>query len=200
MKKTLYLMRHGETVFNQKKKIQGWTDSPLTELGRKQAMNAKKWFDDHHVVFTDAYCSTSERASDTLEIITDLPYVRLKGLKEMNFGTYDGESELLNPPLSEYDTFFKVYGGGETRAEVRERMNETLKKIMEQDGHECVLAVSHGASCANFYREWEKIAKAKKTERFYNCCILKYSVENGQFVLEEIINVNGPKGNEHGKH
>ncbi|WRK52458.1 histidine phosphatase family protein [Coprobacillaceae bacterium CR2/5/TPMF4] len=30
--KDLYLMRHGETLFNQRRKIQGWCDSPLTEV------------------------------------------------------------------------------------------------------------------------------------------------------------------------
>ena len=35
MKKTLYLMRHGETMFNVQKKIQGWCDSPLTERGKR---------------------------------------------------------------------------------------------------------------------------------------------------------------------
>ena len=29
MKKTLYLMRHGQTLFNARKKIQGWCDAPL---------------------------------------------------------------------------------------------------------------------------------------------------------------------------
>lgn len=37
MKQTLYLMRHGETLFNQLGKIEGWSDSPLTENGIKQA-------------------------------------------------------------------------------------------------------------------------------------------------------------------
>ena len=37
MKKTLYLMRHGQTLFNLQHKIQGWCDSPLTKLGIKQA-------------------------------------------------------------------------------------------------------------------------------------------------------------------
>ena len=27
----LYLMRHGETLFNTQKRVQGWCDSPLTE-------------------------------------------------------------------------------------------------------------------------------------------------------------------------
>ena len=38
MVKTLYLMRHGQTVFNLKGKIQGASDSPLTALGVQQAM------------------------------------------------------------------------------------------------------------------------------------------------------------------
>ena len=28
----LYLMRHGETLFNTQKRVQGWCDSPLTEM------------------------------------------------------------------------------------------------------------------------------------------------------------------------
>ena len=35
--KTLYLMRHGQTLFNAQHKIQGWCDAPLTEIGIKQA-------------------------------------------------------------------------------------------------------------------------------------------------------------------
>ena len=37
MVKHLYLMRHGETLFNKQKKIQGWCDSPLTDFGIEQA-------------------------------------------------------------------------------------------------------------------------------------------------------------------
>ncbi len=55
MKKTLYLMRHGQTLFNLQHKIQGWCDSPLTELGIKQAKVAGKWFKDHDITFDHAY-------------------------------------------------------------------------------------------------------------------------------------------------
>lgn len=44
MTKTLYLMRHGETLFNQQKKIQGWCDSPLTSKGERQAIIAGDYF------------------------------------------------------------------------------------------------------------------------------------------------------------
>ena len=45
MKKTLYLMRHGQTLFNLRRKMQGHCDSPLTPLGVKQAEIAGKYFE-----------------------------------------------------------------------------------------------------------------------------------------------------------
>jgi len=42
-------MRHGQTLFNEKKKIQGASDSPLTQLGIEQARMAKNYFDELHL-------------------------------------------------------------------------------------------------------------------------------------------------------
>ena len=96
MKKDLYLMRHGQTLFNVRRRIQGWCDSPLTELGKQQALKAKEYLKD--ISFDHYYSSTSERCCDTIElIIGDHYYKRLKGLKERNFGLFEGESEDLNP-------------------------------------------------------------------------------------------------------
>lgn len=39
--KRLYLTRHGETLFNQLHRIQGASDSPLTEKGIAQAKAAR---------------------------------------------------------------------------------------------------------------------------------------------------------------
>ena len=190
MKKTLYLMRHGQTMFNAQKKIQGWCDAPLTELGIEQAKVAGKYFEENKIEFNYAYSSTSERACDTLELVTKskIPYTRLKGLKEWNFGVYEGKDEILNPKLP-YGKFFVPFGG-EGELELRGRISTTLSDIMDKDKHDIVLAVSHGAACAQFYLQWEDYAKVKKTERFYNCCILKFEYENGIFTLTEIINRN----------
>lgn len=38
--KTVYLVRHGETLFNVMEKNQGQCDSPLTEKGIRQAQAA----------------------------------------------------------------------------------------------------------------------------------------------------------------
>ena len=69
MKKTLYLMRHGQTLFNVRRKIQGACDSPLTELGINQAKHVSQYFKD--IKLDHAYASTSERSSDTLELILE---------------------------------------------------------------------------------------------------------------------------------
>ncbi len=67
--KILYLMRHGQTLFNQLHKIQGFCDSPLTDLGIDQALQAGKYFSEQQIQFTAGFASTQERASDTLELV-----------------------------------------------------------------------------------------------------------------------------------
>lgn len=186
LKKTLYLMRHGQTLFNVRKKIQGFCDAPLTELGIQQANIASSYFKDNGIVFTKAYSSTSERACDTLERITNMDYTRLKGLKEWNFGTFEGESEDLNPPLP-YGDFFAGFGG-EREMDFRARLVETMESIMSQENHDVVLAVSHGAACAQFARNWEATSQIGPISGLKNCCILKFEYENSAFTLVDFIN------------
>ena len=186
MKKTLYLMRHGQTLFNFRRKVQGWCDSPLTNLGIKQAVIAGEYFKRNNITFDHAYSSTFERACDTLEYVSKIPYTRVKGLKEWNFGTFEGESEDLNPSLP-YRDFFVKYGG-EDEFELRNRVVETLSSIMKNDDHHTVLAVSHGAACRQFMRHWAYNSDINQKERLDNCCILKFEFENDEFKLLEIIN------------
>ena len=163
--------------------LQSWREP---ERILAQAGVAAEYFRSHGITFDHAYSSTSERACDTLEILTPMPYTRVKGLKEWNFGVFESESEDLNPPLP-YGDFFKGFGG-EGEMEVRQRMSDTLTEIMERDGHESVLAVSHGGSSRQFMRCWEKNQKAELKGRVGNCCILKFEYENGEFSLIEAIN------------
>ena len=149
--KTLYLMRHGQTMFNVQNKIQGWCDSPLTKEGIEQAKRARDYFTSHNITFDHAYSSTSERCCDTLEIVTSMPYKRLKGLKENFYGELEGESERLNQHLSPKDceTFYLQYGG-ESSNTVRDRMVKTLTDIMEKEDHQSVLSLSHSGACFKY--------------------------------------------------
>ena len=187
MEKILYLMRHGETEFNVQK-IQGCCDSPLTANGIQQAQIAGTYFSNNQIEIDHAYSSTSERASDTLEIVTDnqMPYQRLKGLKEWNFGAFEGESEHLNPPIP-YGDFFEEFGG-ESEEQMRERLATTLKIIMDTADHRSVLAVSHGAACRGFMRKWTQNQQVDQKSRLKNCCILKFIYKEDEFHLVAIIN------------
>lgn len=153
MKKTVYLIRHGQTLFNQQKKIQGFCDSPLTKLGIKQAQAAKEHINRLGIIFDEAHSSTSERAIDTLKIITDQPFQTHKDLREWNFGRLEGEGEHLNPSLP-YGDFFVQYDG-EDELEFKNRISGIILKLTQKSEGGHILMVSHGAAIAQFYIEWE---------------------------------------------
>lgn len=183
--KTIYLIRHGQTLFNKQKKIQGFCDSPLTKLGTKQAKIARKHIHNLDVSFDDAYSSTSERASDTLEIITNIPYQRIKNLREWNFGDLEGEGEHLNPPLP-YKDFF-VQFGGEDEDSFKKRITSTIFEIANNSKGENIVIVTHGAAIAQFYRAWETHSSIRRSGHIQNCSLFKYVFKDNVFILEDII-------------
>lgn len=189
MIKKLVLMRHGQTLFNLRGKFQGVVDSPLTPLGIQQAKTVKLFLDDLPFRFDHAYSSSSERACDTLEIVTNLPYIRLKGLKEWNFGILEGEPEYLHPPFDQYDEYFSTHDG-EGRMEVFNRINSTLCSIMEKEDHCNVIAASHGLAMREFVTYWTKDNPSLVPSRFANCIIFifDYDTETKTFTLIDVHN------------
>ncbi|MGL9730748.1 hypothetical protein IGI44_004166 [Enterococcus sp. DIV0756] len=192
--KKLFLMRHGQTLFNLQGKIQGHCDSPLTDLGIKQARKVKDYFIDEKIRFDAAYSSTQERAVDTAEIVCDyLKIQTIKGVKEWNFGQFEGESERLNPKIkpgeTSYGDFFVDYGG-ESADDVQERMNSTLLRLMDASEGNTILCVSHGGAMYRFIQKWlsqEQIV----TLPFTNCCVLMFEYADGNFSFVKAINPNG---------
>lgn len=180
----LYLMRHGETLFNVQKKNQGWCDAPLTQRGMEQARRAGRIFVERGIQPDHFYCSTSERASDTLEIVCQEafgripPYERTKGLKEWNFGAFEGKDSYLNPPPP-FGDFFVPYGGDSQQTLV-DRMVTTLTDIMSRPEHESVLAVSHGAACANFWRAWAGRNRVEYQRGIPNCAVFVYEFDTDE--------------------
>ena len=186
MKKRLYLVRHGQTMFNRQHRIQGWCDSPLTEVGKRQAKAVKEYFEEHGINFDHAYCSTSERCGDTLELITDMPYTRTKELKEMFYGELEAESERLGTrDPRECETYYLRFGGESSNA-VRDRMISALREIMERNDHHSVLAVSHGGASFNFLRGIGADMRPFG-DGITNCCVFVLEYEDGNFHLTEYI-------------
>lgn len=146
----LYLVRHGQTYFNQQNRMQGSTDSPLTKLGIKQAEALRDYFKKHNIHFDKAYCSTQERASDTLEIIVGphMEYERLKDLKEKDYGVFEAKKTYWWP-----FSHFKSESVEDDR-EVAQRMERGINLILRdaKDGDN-ILIVGHGDSLSRYVRE-----------------------------------------------
>ena len=106
----------------------------------------------------------------------------------MNFGKYEGQSEAMNPPYPYLD-FFKKYAGGESQDDVLKRMVEAVGGIMEKEGHDSVLIVTHGAALANFARYYDEAAEEGAHYRpgIKNCAIFHYEYKDGRFRCLEII-------------
>lgn len=188
MEQTLYLVRHGQTEFNVRGLAQGWCDSPLTELGKEQALKVHKYFSEKNITFDHAYSSSSERACDTMELITDMPYERMKGLKEWRFGTFEGMPiKGMNVRLP-FGNYFKENHGGESEDEFHTRIRNAFEKIMNVPDSYNVLAVSHGCVCYEFARWGAEIKKVTVGDMVPNCCILRftYKKDANEFTLEEI--------------
>lgn len=187
MKKKLYLVRHGQTLFNQKSMIQGWCDSPLTDLGHRQAKAVRSWLDEHDARPQSFYCSTLGRTEQTIREITDQPYTRKEGLREFHYGTLEGESsKRACPKHVDADTYYQQFGG-ESHDEVVRRMQSTLEQIMENDPADTILAVSHGSSSFLFAHLVDP-EKADRLRKYDNCVIYDFDWEDGQFTLNDIIN------------
>ena len=162
--KKIYLMRHGETLFNTMDVNQGQCDSPLTENGIRQAKAAKAWFDAHNVHFDAVYSSTSERACDTAELVSGgMSYTRRKDLKEISLGIKEA-SPIRENPTYPYGDYFVKYGGEDLDA-FTERVYGAVKDIAEHTAGEYILIVSHGMAIRRFLTKFPE--KAGRDHRLY---------------------------------
>lgn len=181
--KRLYLLRHGQTEFNIAGITQGIVDSPLTEVGKNQALNARKYFENNNIKFDKVYCSPLGRVKETTKIVTDIKPIVKQGLIELNFGSLDGKEYSLVKEF--HDDYTSI--GGESVDIVGDRMLKTLTNIMEGEG-DTILCVSHGTVGRSFY--YKVIGEYQKTFRVPNCGILVFDYDNGKFIFKEVINPN----------
>lgn len=87
----IYLVRHGETDWNQAGRLQGQTDIDLDAQGFAQAAEAAERLKE--VPFEIAFCSPLIRARHTAETIVGERKITLttdERLRELNFGPWEG--------------------------------------------------------------------------------------------------------------
>ncbi len=151
----LYIIRHGRTDWNDEEKLQGRTDIPLNEEGRKMAREAAKEYKD--INFDIAFCSPLSRAKETADILLEgrnIPVIYDDRLAEMSFGVCEGMKYYFannDSPVSRFFNDPEHYDdppeGAESMDELFERTGEFLKEKVkpELDAGKDVLIVGHGA-------------------------------------------------------
>jgi len=153
----ILLARHGETEWNAIRRVQGWTDIPLSEKGHAQAEALGQRLS--RTPLAAVYSSDLARAAQTAAPTAarqGLTVQTAPELREKGFGAWEG---LTQADLErDYPDLWHRYHvardlealvpGGETWPQVQERLSVVLRRILAAHPgiEETVLVVGHGGS------------------------------------------------------
>lgn len=135
---TYYVIRHGQSLFNVKHLIQGWSDSPLTQLGITQCMALAKGIE--NIEFNSAYCGLTQRTITSSQLILNGRKIALKPLSQLNeicFGNLEGDKKEEAFKDGNMNDFTSV--GGESLADVHHRLNQVIQLINQENNEGNIL-------------------------------------------------------------
>jgi len=143
----------------------GWTDTPLTDLGRKQAeLIGKRLKDELDKADYVIYSSDLLRAKQTSDIIgkhLNLNVIEDDALREINTGiaagrTKDWVRENRNPrPGNDFNIDYQEFEGGETFRELYNRVSNCMENILNLEDKNKII-VTHGVALSYIIAWWLK--------------------------------------------
>ncbi len=147
----VYLVRHGTSEWNEKKRVSGQLDPPLSERGVEQSRVLAQAL--QNIRLTGIYTSTLSRAADTAHPVAKcqgLPIHKMDGLKEKHMGILQGrfidhrdtEAQYLWSLRKKNRLEFQM-PGGETYANSKHRVTHCLRNILEKEVGGTILIVGH---------------------------------------------------------
>lgn len=162
MSKTIHLFRHGQTDWNINRRMQGHTNIPLNDEGRKQALTLQSYFQENSV---DLFVSSDLlRARQTAEIANcylNHPFVVSQEFREVCLGELEGltqaeahekygiESWERWTSIKPENAHFR-YPQAESAYEGVNRFTKGLKRICEELNFESVGLCTHGLIMRRF--------------------------------------------------
>lgn len=153
MSTRLLLVRHGETVANREFRYIGTRDDPLSAHGESQALLLADAL--AVLPLSAVYSSPLQRAYHTAVPIAEklgLEARRLDGLRECNFGTWEGLSRAEVLARSEDDArrlrawerdATVAPPGGESFANMQERVCAVVEQLAQEHPDQTIALVSH---------------------------------------------------------
>ena len=149
----LLLVRHGNTKLNSAGRYWGQTDVELSTDGIRQAERLRDRLATQKIDVI--YTSNLQRASATAKIIAanhQVDIVTCPELREINFGKIEGltfkEVSQLYPEVAEAwskRSLALKYPGGESVAELNNRVSKFLERLEKHAPEETILIVAHSA-------------------------------------------------------
>ncbi len=176
----VYLVRHGETVWNVSRRIQGQSDSALTAKGEQQAHQVGERA--KLLGITDVIASDLGRTRRTAEIIADACGCPVKldpRLRELNMGVLEqrpidsltAEEERWRNSLLNGSEHGRI-PQGESMAEMAARMHQVLNACLDLPPGRRPLLVSHGMALGVLVSTILGLpAHAERRLRLRNCSI-----------------------------
>ncbi|MGZ9583040.1 histidine phosphatase family protein [Paenibacillus marinisediminis] len=189
---TIYLVRHGETLFNVQQRMQGFSDAPLTEEGIKVAENLGRGL--KNIPFVAAYSSTSERAIDTANAVLEgrnLNLIKDKRLREINFGDIEGSYQadiVKDPNFASFQKFDFTSVHGENMQGVFERAKASLDQIVEENKTKGgnVLVVSHGITILDLVMGIDPKAWDMSKGGLPNSSVTTIQWKDGKYTVQKV--------------
>lgn len=148
----IYLIRHGQTDWNVEGKVQGSTDIPLNETGRRQAACLAKGMAGRPVV--QIFSSRLKRAFETARTVGESQNVRVEtveGLEEISFGEWEGLTwkDIKKRYPREYKLWWEnptgiAPTGGETREALERRAGQAARRMLARAKGDFAVVVHGG--------------------------------------------------------
>ena len=157
----IYLVRHGETIWNKTHRFQGFSDVKLTEKGIEQAKKLSNSLS--NIKFDIAFSSDLSRSFDTCRYIlnNNQEIFREKDLKEVNFGEWEGltRAGIDSEELQQFFNYPLDFAApdGESFFDVQKRAFNCFTNIVEKNEGKNILIVSHGGVIRTLIAELLKI-------------------------------------------
>lgn len=150
MGKRIVIIRHAKSKGNEEYRFQGNSDTPLSDLGLKQAGLLRERV--QSLGIEAVYCSPLMRARQTAEIaFSCLKITENQDLVERGFGAFDGI--LLDDAKKLHADADDLYHGRiehieltglESIRDLQERSFRAFQKILDNENAERIAIVSHG--------------------------------------------------------
>ncbi len=145
-----FLLRHGQTPMSVQKRYAGRSDVPLTDFGVRQAVAAAKRLASAGLdVIVTSPLQRAVRTAEEVAAATGAPVVTDEGFRETDFGAWEGLTfaEVRERWPAEMTAWLADPAvpppGGESLAEVSERVTAALHRVLAARERQTVLIVSH---------------------------------------------------------